>query len=594
MKIVVLDSGLNINSSLAKEMNFNGGVEIYEEEGKVKIRYDAIDDLGHGTSVASYIKKLYSECEIIPVKIISNNMLANTNVMCMALEYIYRNISCDIINISAGVVSCDEKNRLHNICKLLVKRNTIIVAAYDNGGAVSFPATFDCVIGVDGVREKWATNQFKKVQHNISDYVFALKETRLPSLDDQIEICSGNSFIAPIVTAKVARLISMGHNTFEQVVAQLDSEASALYSNRKYINRQIPFKINRAIVFPYNKEMRVIAHNEDLLGFIIHNYFDLKYSGNVGKIKLGSENNANTKIIRDFDALDWSENFDTVILGHTSIMSNALGRNIEFEIINMCKKYGKQLFSCHDIRFYNDSLNGLKYYCPYVDINPKPEFIKMHVAGAPVLGIVGTGGNQGKFTIQLGLRRELLSRGYNLAQLGTEPTAQLFGMDCVYPMGHESSVYPKGFDAVLELNHMMSYMDNKNPDIIMFGNQANTVPFHVGGPQDYPVVQHELILGCQADAYILCVSEDATMQYIKRIISYLEGVYNSKVIAVVLSTLSTKYRWSTVSSGYSEMSPCIKDKFMIDLAQNFNLPIFALNDENLYYDLTDLIIEFFS
>lgn len=33
MKIVVLDSGLNINSSLAKEMNFNGGVEIYEEEG---------------------------------------------------------------------------------------------------------------------------------------------------------------------------------------------------------------------------------------------------------------------------------------------------------------------------------------------------------------------------------------------------------------------------------------------------------------------------------------------------------------------------------------------------------------------------------
>lgn len=71
MKIVVLDSGLNINSSLAKEMNFNGGVEIYEEEGKVKIRYDAIDDLGHGTSVASYIKKLYSECEIIPVKIIA-------------------------------------------------------------------------------------------------------------------------------------------------------------------------------------------------------------------------------------------------------------------------------------------------------------------------------------------------------------------------------------------------------------------------------------------------------------------------------------------------------------------------------------------
>lgn len=593
MKIAVLDSGLSINSSLAKEMNFSGGVEIYEEHREVKIRYGAIDDLGHGTSVASYIKKLYNECEIIPVKIISNNMLANSNVMCSALEYIYRNINCDIINISAGVVSCDKKNRLYNICKSLVERNTIIVAAYDNGGAISFPATFDCVIGVDGVREKWKPNQFKKVQHNVSDYVFELKENRLPSLDNKTEICSGNSFIAPIVTAKVARLISMGYNTFDKVVAQLDSEASALYSNRKYINREIPFEINRAIVFPYNKEMRVIAHNEDLLKFVIHNYFDLKYSRNVGKTTLGIENNEKTKIIYDFDALNWHEDFDTVILGHTSTMSNAIGRNLEFEIINMCKKFGKKLFSCHDIRFYNDSLGGLKYYCPYVDFSPKPEFIKMCVVGVPVLGIVGTGSNQGKFTIQLGLRRELLSRGYKLAQLGTEPTSQLFGMDCVYPMGHESSVYPKGFDAILELNHMMSYMDSKNPDIIIFGNQANTVPFHVGGPQDYPIVQHELILGCQADAYILCVSEDATMQYIKRIISYLEGVYNSKVIAIVLSTLSTKYRWSTISSGFSEMSPCVKEEIIMDLAQNFNLPTFSLNDKDLYYNLTNSVIEFF-
>ena len=45
-----------------------------------------------------------------------------------------------------------------------------------------------------------------------------------------------------------------------------------------------------------------------------------------------------------------------------------------------------------------------------------------------MLAIVGTSPSQGKYNLQLALRRRFLNDGYEIGQIGTEPTAQLFGM----------------------------------------------------------------------------------------------------------------------------------------------------------------------
>ena len=43
------------------------------------------------------------------------------------------------------------------------------------------------------------------------------------------------------------------------------------------------FEIKKAIVFPFNKEMHSLARFSDLLNFEILDFYDTKFSGNMGK-----------------------------------------------------------------------------------------------------------------------------------------------------------------------------------------------------------------------------------------------------------------------------------------------------------------------
>lgn len=71
----------------------------------------------------------------------------------------------------------------------------------------------------------------------------------------------------------------------------------------------------------------------------------------------------------------------------------------------------------------------------------------------PVVGVFGTSSQQGKYTLQLEIRKRLLMLGYNVGQIATEPNAMLFGIDYCFPMGYNSSVYISETDTVRYLNH---------------------------------------------------------------------------------------------------------------------------------------------
>ena len=107
IKIIILDTGLDPLSPVARNMNFKGGLEFYlDNEGIITLN-DSVDDIGHGTAVASIIYKIVPECEIVPIKIVRNGIVNGTSVLIASLKYIYENITCDLINISAGVVCCE-------------------------------------------------------------------------------------------------------------------------------------------------------------------------------------------------------------------------------------------------------------------------------------------------------------------------------------------------------------------------------------------------------------------------------------------------------------------------------------------------------
>lgn len=101
-----------------------------------------------------------------------------------------------------------------------------------------------------------------------------------------------------------------------------------------------------------------------------------------------------------------------------------------------------------------------KIIYPYVDSSyvSLNRFGKLRKISKPVLSIMGKNSRQGKFTLQLQIRKKFLEEGYNIAQISTEPTGYLFGMDFSYPNGYNSSVFVNTYDTVNIINEKLKVL----------------------------------------------------------------------------------------------------------------------------------------
>ena len=183
--------------------------------------------------------------------------------------------------------------------------------------------------------------------------------------------------------------------------------------------------------------------------------------------------------------------------------------------------------------------------------------------------------------------------GYKVGFLGTEPTAPLFGADAVYPIGYEGTVKTKGLMSVYTINQILGFIEKKQPDIILFGSQSQTIPNDSGGLKQYPVAQNELILACQADAYILCVSCEDSIEYVEHTIAYLESIYPSKVICIALSPLKKSLRWSVLSHKKNIVSEQ-EEEAAINQFQRLGLPIYIWRKEEQFSKMVQRCIDYFS
>lgn len=596
VKIAVLDSGVDISNIQLKNVDFEKSVGFVCDEDEVIFYSNASDDLGHGTAVTSIITKLVPKVKIYSVKVIENGIVSDEKVLIAAMKYIEQHVPCDIINISIGLLYCDEIEEFEAVCQRLCDKGIIIVAAFDNGGAISYPATFGSVIGIDSYRAVGNKNDYYKTDNKMVDYIGIDKEQWVPWANHEMQMVSGNSFVAPYFTAMIAKIIQNSKKTLGEIKNILNENAKKNISFMSPLYNNFNLKINNAITFPFNKEIHSLARYKSLLKFNIIDFYDSKYAGQISKkvsdiLESGGQNDLS---IKNIDSLDWSGNFDTVILGHISELSEVCGIDYEKIIIEKCIEHNKQLYSLRDIRTHSSLMDSLKYYCPYVELPNGSLINKMFCIGKPVLGIVGTSSRQGKFSLQIELRNFFEKQGYVVGYLGTEPTALLFGADAIYPMGYESSVYTKGLASVYVVNHLMGEIEKKQPDIILFGSQSHTIPKYIGGLKQYPIFQHELILGCQADAYILCVSVDDSVEYIHRTIMYLESIYSGKVIALALAPIESTLRWSVLSNKKNLILKEQAFEAITNFKTQLNIPVYSWNDTEQFQQLADLCVEYFA
>jgi uncharacterized NAD-dependent epimerase/dehydratase family protein len=254
--------------------------------------------------------------------------------------------------------------------------------------------------------------------------------------------------------------------------------------------------------------------------------------------------------------------------------------------------HNKQVFSFDDV---SKTFTQGSVYCPVVSHKDLPpnRFGKLYRLDKPVVGVYGTSSCQGKFTLQLLLRQKLRDIGYTIGQIGTEPSALLYGMDYAYPMGYNSSVYIHGFDSIRYLNHIMNQLCEKQCDIIITGSQSGTIPYDTGNIAQYTLYQYEFLMGTQPDAVVLCVNPFDEPEYIARTIKFIESSVDCTVVALVVFPMDIRDGWSGM---YGQKTLLTGEKYhvlKVDLHKRFNVPVYKLGDASDMENLVNTLTGFF-
>ncbi len=555
MKIALIDSG--VNSLVLKKFRnsiIHVNTDLYVQDPK--------DNIGHGTAIAYILLSRLSQIEIVSFKLFDQEYNTTEEELICTLECIYRDFpDVDLIHISSGITYIYQYERFYKICYKLSHRKQFIISAYDNDGSISYPAAFDNVLGVYWDKRVRNVNEYFYIMNSAVEILGYAGNQRVPWNNDEYRLVSGSSFSAPYITIRIARYkISHKNISFAEIKEMLLKDAKRIFKlpsvsniddqieNKKQIQR-----IHKAIIFPINKETISLISNEDLLGFDIVGVYDSWYSRYINKnareVFFGEC--VKNIIIKAFSDISWESEFDTIIVGHLELIESITKLDYKKKILEKCYQFKKNCF-------FLDALNQNEYSLLKKLIDKNGNCIMSHIVyhtkianfpcgsyhkiPSPTLAIVGTSPRQGKLNIQLSLRRRFLMDGYNIGQVGTEPTSQLYGMDIAFSNGYDNWYHMFWKDEILYLNESIFRIGLK--DIIILGTQSNIIPRQYGNIGFLTQYQQNALIAIEPDCCILCVNYDDEIEYISRTISVLENYYCTKVIAIIVFPFYRKLEWN--------------------------------------------------
>ncbi len=595
--VVVLDSGVlcthkNIDENSITVLNItkdSNDLYTIDERG--------FDTVGHGTAVISILQNNIDESvNICSIKILTQEEAETSceiDKLLYALTYIKNNIPCTLIHMSCGVKYYNQD--LKKICDELVDSGKIIVAAYSNDGSVSFPAAFPNVIGVDASLRCISSSDFVFVENSIVNLKAKGGNQRLAWVNPSYIINQGSSFAAPYVSAYIINMMKKGLD-FLHVMSALKKDARYIYSFPAIPNKKSLTIRNRAAIFPYNKEMHNIVNYSDLLTFDIAGIYDIKQSGRVSKsIKNFDGNDCGT--IQNIDSLDY-KNINYFIIGHVNELEIYTKKNIKQDLLEKCLNYNINVYSFDDY-LISDFLDAFKeknlsIRYPYdTAIECASFFGKLYKIQSPVVAIMGTSMQQGKFSLQLMIKKLLKSQGYKVAHLATEPSGELFGAEYVYPFGYAGTAHETGKESKCILNYMMHKIDINNPDIIITGSQSGTVPMIFENAANLYTTSIDFLLGVQPDAVILCVNIFDDVSYIERTIKAIEGIADTRVIALALYPMKYPNNWFYYRNKREKCEMEELKQFINNIQVRLKKDIYIM-DKLGYINLCNSIIDFFS
>ena len=593
------------------------------------------DEVGHGTACAGIIKKIAKDSEIYSIKIFKDESLScNLKVLIESIKWAVDN-GMNIINLSMGTTGEINVCKLYDACEYAKSKNVIIVASDTNENIVSYPSVFLNVIGVTGgkITGKYSYHYESK---SLIPFIARGDRQKLAWANNDYIFLGGTSFATPHITAIIALILESNPDiTFNEIYEILIKNANtgkveiikdkSLYLEQKQATNTIDQSeikkekieiktkkfdwIKRACIYPFNKEMHALVRARDLIDFEITAIADPVGKGLVGKDageaiginKIGITIEHNLK-----NALSKS---DTLILSHVIELSKISGKNIFRDCLTKAIDLNKNIFFLDPIEEenkYNDLFKIAEEKKLIIDY-PKLEKEtddkilwnnRNSDVNVPVLGVFGTSSQQGKFTVQLALRKLMLLEGYNVAQIGTEPHSELFGFDLAFPNGYASilSSWPDISINLYLRNKILDIIENKNPDILIVGSQSGFIPYNLQYYENITLSSISFLFATKPDAYILCVNSIDDYEFIQNTILALNILGKGKTILLVMSNqekiiknIYGKIVMQTKKIDNDEL----KNK-LNKLEKKFNIPATEVITEEGQKKMLNTVINFFS
>lgn len=593
--VVIIDSGISMDND-----TYISGVCIEKFNEDFFVGSTLTDDIGHGTIVYSIINKYVDAHRIFVIKLSTYQSDHDDSSLIAALKYIQENIDCKIINISLGVKIGQNIEELYNICTEMSEMGIVIVSAFDNDGCYSYPAAFDCVIGVDNKYDSKLPDEFDFVENSPINILAKGNIQRLNIKEGKTLLIGGSSIACAHITAILADKLT-GNVNLQRALIYLKSQARRIFSSHKCQSdvKNDFFKITNAVIFPFAKEAHAFIRFPDMLSFNIKGFYDIRYSGKVGR-KLSSyyEGTKYEECIMDIEQIDFT-GVDTIILGHLDELNNISKRDYKAELIKKAISEHVNIYSFDPLDSYIAlfSNTDIKYFYPKVEQCDVPQntFGKLYKVSKPVVGIFGTSSQQGKFSLQLTLKNELEFRGYDVGTIGTEPHSLLFNFDNVFPMGYNSTVYLNNGEIVLYLNNEINNLCLKGKEIILVATQAQIVPYYCNNLLEFPMMQYHFAMGTNPDAIVMCINYFDEIPYIKNSMYALMGLTDASIIAFVMYPITYFDDWNGVcgNAKYKITYREFQKKADI-LRKEFQIPVYMLGDRKHMSELCQNIIDFFS
>lgn len=589
VKIAILDSGVKKEHIAFRDMEVCG-FSLSVSDGEVIRGDDFGDSIGHGTGIYYLVKKGAPEADITNIKIFAAEGELTQKNFELILSYISENYSFDVINISMGFLRCGNTDALQRICDRLREKGSILVSAFDNNGAVSFPAALDGVIGVDGADDV-AEGEFTYVKNGIINIIGKNANMRTAFINPDYIIVKGTSFLCARVSAAAANYIAE-HDEFSlRGICSGEMDLGRTESNH------LNFEIKRAAVFPFNKEIHALARYEDMLSFEVADYYAPRITGYVGKrisdILPGCESG---RVIKNVSEICYS-GVDTLIFGHIGELRPLIGQKLIDDVVRGAMDAGVNISF-----FENPAENvstgilqeGRYFYPKYTEKNLNRRFGKMFRTDRPVLCVAGTNSKQGKFSLQLYIRKKMTEYGYTIGEIGTEPTAPLFGMDEVFPCGYNGQVELDSSQTVTAINGMIWDITKKNVDLILCGVQSGFIAYNDYNALMFPIEHQTVAAAMQPDATVLCINPFDDIGYIVRTIKAIEGLCGGRVIALVCFPMSVDENWKGAVGKKRRISAEEETMIKHSVSEAASLPVYILGSEAEMTALVDHCIKFFS